>query len=105
MGFKLRYRNVEKGYDPMNEVDDPGYKRVEVRRGDKMIVKEKYIDDTGRRRKLKTKYKGYQHIYSDQPNVVVSKKFTAKGGGQGYQKEDQFAGSENSPLHKTQKIK
>jgi len=21
MGFKLRYRNVEKGYDPINEVD------------------------------------------------------------------------------------
>ena len=32
MGFKLRHRNVEKGYDPINEVDDPGYKKVEVRR-------------------------------------------------------------------------
>ena len=100
MGFKLKYRNVQKGYDHINEVDDPGVKRVEVRHGDKMIVKEKYIDDTGRRRKLKTKYKGYQNIYSDEPNVVVSQKFTAKGGGQGYQKEDYLADSENSPLYK-----
>lgn len=88
--FKLRRRNVEKGYDPINEVEDAGYKRVEINRGNKTIVKEKYVDDTGRRRKLKTKYKGYSNIFSGKPDVIVSQKFIAKGGGQGYQKQDYF---------------
>jgi len=94
--FKLRYRNVEKGYDPINEVEDAGYKRVEINRGNKTIVKEKYVDDTGRRRKLKTKYEGYSNIFSDKPDVVISKKFVAKGGGQG-RYVDYFDGANDSP--------
>ena len=88
MGFKLRYRKVNKGYDPVNEVEDPGYKRVETRRGDKLIVKEKYIDDTGRRRKLKTIYEGYSGLWTTKPDIVSSKTFTAKGGGKGRVKQD-----------------
>ena len=88
MGFKLRYRKVDKGYDPINEVEDPGYKKVETRRGDKMIVKEKYTDDTGRRRKLKTTYEGYSGLWTTKPDVVVSKQYTAKGGGQGRVRQD-----------------
>ena len=88
MGFKLRYRKVNKGYDPINEVEDPSYKRVDTRRGDKRIVKEKYIYVTGRRRKLKTIYEGYSGLCTTKPDVVSSKTFTAKGGGKGRVKQD-----------------
>ena len=84
----VKKRTVEKGYDPINEAVDPGYKKVVVTRGDKRIVKEKYTDESGRKRKLKTKYKGYSGTFVAQPDVVVSKTFTAKGGGDGRQKED-----------------
>mgnify|MGYP003626318720 CR=1 FL=1 len=59
-----------------------------VTRGNKRIVKEKYTDESGRKRKLKTKYKGYSGTFVAQPDVVVSKTFTAKGGGGGRQKEE-----------------
>ena len=85
---QTRTRTVEKGYDPVNEAVDPGYKKVVITRGDKRIVKEKYTDESGRKRKLKTKYKGYSGTFVAQPDVVVSKTFTAKGGGDGRQKED-----------------
>ena len=88
MSLLFQKRTVEKGYDPINEAEDPGYKKVVITRGNKKIVKEKYTDETGRRRKVKTKYKGYSGTFVAQPDVVVSKTFTAKGGGDGRQKED-----------------
>ena len=91
----LKKRTVEKGYDPINEAEDPGYKKVVITRGNKKIVKEKYTDETGRRRKVKTKYEGYKGTFSAQPDVVVSKKFTAKGGGEGRQEENL-----NTPFYK-----
>tara|TARA_R110002167_G_scaffold109573_1_gene279442 strand:- start:30 stop:479 length:450 start_codon:yes stop_codon:yes gene_type:complete len=88
VGSPVKQRTVEKGYDPINEAVDPGYKKVVVTRGNKRIVKEKYTDESGRKRKLKTKYKGYSGTFVAQPDVVVSKTFTAKGGGGGRQKEE-----------------
>jgi len=85
---QTRTRTVEKGYDPVNEAVDPGYKKVVIIRGDKKIVKEKYTDETGRKRKVKTKYKGYSGTFVAEPDVAVSKIFKAKGGGGGHQKED-----------------
>ena len=84
----VKKRTVEKGYDPVNEAVDPGYKKVVIIRGDKKIVKEKYTDETGRKRKVKTKYKGYSGTFVAEPDVAVSKIFKAKGGGGGRQKED-----------------
>jgi len=85
---QTRTRTVEKGYDPVNEAVDPGYKKVVIIRGDKKIVKEKYTDETGRKRKVKTKYKGYSGTFAAEPDVAVSKIFKAKEGGGGRQKED-----------------
>ena len=84
----VKKRTVEKGYDPINEAVDPGYKKVVVTRGNKKIVKEKYTDESGRKRKVKTKYKGYSGTFVAEPDVAVSKTFTAKGGGDGRQKEN-----------------
>tara|TARA_R110002126_G_scaffold282789_1_gene431591 strand:+ start:91 stop:384 length:294 start_codon:yes stop_codon:yes gene_type:complete len=80
-------RTVEKGYDPVNEVYDKNYKKVTTSRGDKLKVKEKTKDSKGRKRKLKTTYKGYSGMFSSIPDVVKKKTFTAKGGGKKKTKE------------------
>ena len=49
---QTRTRTVEKGYDPVNEAVDLGYKKVVIIRGDKKIVKKKYTDETGRKLKV-----------------------------------------------------
>lgn len=78
-GRKKR-RKVTKGVD---EFGDPcnTCKQVVVSRRNKKVVKKKYIDEDGTRRKLKTIYKGRSSIYTPSPDVATKTTFTMKGGG------------------------
>ena len=73
-------REVTKGVD---EFGDPCVtcKQVTISTPNKEVVKKKYIDEDGTRRKLKTTYKDRSSIYTLSPDVATKTTFTMKGGG------------------------
>ena len=81
-----RKRKVTKGVDEFGDKCDT-CKQVTVTRGNKKVVKKKYIDEDGTRRKLKTTYKGKSNVFIREPNVQVKQTYTIKGGGVKKKKE------------------
>ena len=75
-----RKRTVER-----SNVDGAGnparVKTVTIIRGDKKIVKNKIKSEDGVLRKLKTKYKGYNQLFSRDPDVKVSQTYTMRDNG------------------------
>tara|TARA_R110000822_G_scaffold277349_1_gene399219 strand:+ start:1949 stop:2212 length:264 start_codon:yes stop_codon:yes gene_type:complete len=79
MAYKQK-RTVER-----SDVDGAGnparVKTVTIIRGNKKIVKKKIRSQNGVFRKLKTKYKGYNQLFSRDPDVKVSQTYTMRNNG------------------------